>query len=713
VVLGGLLRGNYKQSGVQPKRRGRDQLQPLEALPISEGHAALQVIPEATTPQLPDEKTSVKQALRETQRQLQAELAAIEQLQKISTQLIYADDAEVLYQKLIDAAAAIMCSDFASMQIFYPERGALRLLAHRGFNPIAAASFEWVRPGLGTSCGVALDMGHRAIVPDIELSDFMAGSEELETCRQTGIRAMQSTPLISRSGRLLGMISTHWCTPHQPSKRDLRLFDVLARQAADLIERKHAELADQRLAAIVDSSHDAIVSKDLHGLITSWNPGAERLFGYTSEDMIGRPITTIIPSDRHHEEVQILERIRRGERVHPYETIRKRKDGSLVDVSVSVSPLRNATGEIIGASKIARDITDRKKAELALAERNIQLALAGKAVLVGSYAYDTDTEIMQVSEGYAAIHGLPEGTVEVARSVCLATVHSDDIGQVKQARSEAFDLRRREYSVEYRIIRAGGEVRWVETRCFISYDGEGRPHRVIGISIDITERKVVEEQQRKLVAELDHRVKNVLATVQAVAAHTMDASSSMQHFVAALDGRLRSLGSTHEILSHRAWLGIPLAELVRRELAPYARAANAEISGPEVMLSAEAGQIMGMVLHELVTNAAKYGALSVPSGRVSIRWRLALTGSASERLVLTWREIGGPLVVAPGKSSYGMNVVRELIPYELGGTVDYVLSPQGAQCQIDIPLDRLSGGGSEDNQGAFRPSNEFGKTRAG
>jgi two-component sensor histidine kinase len=207
----------------------------------------------------------------------------------------------------------------------------------------------------------------------------------------------------------------------------------------------------------------------------------------------------------------------------------------------------------------------------------------------------------------------------------------------------------------------------------------------------------VEEQQRRLVAELDHRVKNVLATVQAIAAQTLQASSSMEHFVAALDGRIRSMGSTHELLSHRRWLGIPLAELVGRELAPYATGSNTEIGGPEVMLSAEAGQTMAKVLHELVTNAAKHGALSAPSGQVSIRWRLGLNGSASDRLVLTWRETGGPLVVPPSKSSYGMHVVRELIPYELGGTVDHVLAPEGARCQMEISLAQLSGGSSQDN----------------
>ena len=135
---------------------------------------------------------------------------------------------------------------------------------------------------------------------------------------------------------------------------------------------------------------------------------------------------------------------------------------------------------------------------------------------------------------------------------------------------------------------------------------------MIGVNIDITERKRSQKHQRALIAELDHRVKNVLATVSAVAAHTLDASSSMNHFVTALDGRIRSMASAHELLSIRRWQGIPLAVLVRRELAPYATSNNIEVDGPEVMLSAEAGQAMAMVVHELVTNAAKHGALSVP-----------------------------------------------------------------------------------------------------
>ena len=216
----------------------------------------------------------------------------------------------------------------------------------------------------------------------------------------------------------------------------------------------------------------------------------------------------------------------------------------LISYDEAGKPLQRIGAEI--------DVTERKQAEQALAERNIQLALAAKAGLVGSYAYDADTEIMQISEGYAAIHGFPEGTTEMARSECLAGVHPDDIGRVEQFRSEAFRERRREYKVEYRIIRPDGEVRWVETRCFISYKGEGRPHRVVGVSIDITERKRVEEQQVTLLAELDHRVKNALTTVSAVVSHTRQGSRGIDDFVAALDGRIRSMATTHELLSSRA-----------------------------------------------------------------------------------------------------------------------------------------------------------------
>jgi len=365
-------------------------------------------------------------------------------------------------------------------------------------------------------------------------------------------------------------------------------------------------------------------------------------------------------------------------------------------VATEGTVVRDADGRSVQLLGVARDITQRKQAEQALAERNLQLALAGKAALVGSYAYDADTEIMQISAGYAAIHGFPEGTTEIARDECLAGVHRDDIGRVEQFRSEAFRACRREYSVEYRIIRAGGEVRWVETRCFITYSGEGRPHRVVGVSIDITERRRVEEQQRILVAELDHRVKNVLATVSAIVTQTQAPKSSLAGFVTSLDSRIKSLARTHELLSQSHWTGVSLAEIARRELAPYA-ADNVEIRGPRVTLKAEAAQAIAMVLHELTTNAAKYGAFSDRNGRVSLRWRWLRNGSTG-RLAIEWREIGGPQVLPPRQRGYGTGVIGELVPFELGGTVELTFLGDGVRCWMEIPAEWVTRATPLDNK---------------
>jgi signal transduction histidine kinase/ActR/RegA family two-component response regulator len=194
------------------------------------------------------ELETVLQMRNESQRQLEAELADTRLLHSISATLINEGVVGDFYQKLVDAAAMLMRSDFASMQRFDPERGALQLIAHKGFSVEALAFWEWVPPLRPCACGLALHRQERCIVPDYEAWEFVAGSNELAAFRAAGVRAVQSTPLLSRSGILVGMISTHWKHPHQPSERDLRLLDIIARQAADLIERNAADEAMQEQA---------------------------------------------------------------------------------------------------------------------------------------------------------------------------------------------------------------------------------------------------------------------------------------------------------------------------------------------------------------------------------------------------------------------------------------------------------------------------------
>jgi PAS domain S-box-containing protein len=351
------------------------------------------------------------------------------------------------------------------------------------------------------------------------------------------------------------------------------------------------------------------------------------------------------------------------------------------------------------ALALAALFAERRRHEAAIAERDAHLALVEKTALVGSYAFDIGTAKVRISPGCAAIHGFPEGTNSIQRDDWRAGVQPDDLARYDAILSQAVAAGQREHHVEYRVLRSAGDVRWIEARAFVSYDRDGCAERVVGINIDVTERKRAEEQKSLLVAELDHRVKNVLANVAVVAKRTSERSGSTDDFIDALEHRLQSMGEAHALLSRSRWQSVSLADLIARELGPYASAGNMVVEGPYVGLTAAATQAMAMVLHELATNAAKYGALSTPQGRVSVRWDVRQSGVMPSALRLEWHEAGGVAVTVPAQTGYGTSVIRNLVPYELGGTVDHVIAPDGVYCTITIPAEHTTLG---DQKGASR-----------
>jgi len=345
------------------------------------------------------------------------------------------------------------------------------------------------------------------------------------------------TPLRDATGRITGAIN----------------------MLVDLSDRNRADTESEQLAAIVSSSDDAIISKTLDGRITTWNAGATRIFGYEAEEMIGQPITRIIPPDRHQEEKDILARLARGERIEHYETQRVTKDGRRVEISLTVSPLRDWTGKVVGASKVARDITERRRAE---------------------------------------------------------------------------------------------------------------------------------ETQQLLVNELNHRIKNTLATVQALASQTFRRTTNPAEFVPSFNGRIDSLARAHRLLTASSFQSADVSQLMRDQLlVGSGDESRISLSGPSVMLDAQAALHLALVLHELGTNARKYGSLSISTGRVSIAWEMRTNGKRD--LFVTWRETGGPAVKAPSAQGFGTMLIQQSMRAH-GGDASISYAEDGVTCTLRLPLSDIA-----------------------
>jgi PAS domain S-box-containing protein len=334
---------------------------------------------------------------------------------------------------------------------------------------------------------------------------------------------------------------------------------------------------------------------------------------------------------------------------------------------------------------LASLFAERRQHEAVLTEREARLQEALTAGAVTAFEWDVLTGASRRSRNAEQILGFdPEEPITAAGF--LARVHPDDRARFK-AHIRGVRPDKASYAVTFRFIRPDGQEVWLEETSRAEFDAAGRFVMLKGLTRDITERRRAEERQDMLIAEFDHRVKNILARVAVVAMYTRQGSRSMDEFIQTLDGRIQSMATAHSLLSQSRWNGAGLADLVRHQLAPYATEANMTVTGPDVMLTAAATQAVAMVLHELVTNAAKYGALSSPNGRISVHWDPA-DGAETATLAIAWRETGGPPIAASAQSGYGTSLIRDLIPHELGGTVDLVLAPDGVRCTIVIPLDR-------------------------
>ena len=335
---------------------------------------------------------------------------------------------------------------------------------------------------------------------------------------------------------------------------------------------------------------------------------------------------------------------------------------------------------------LAALFAERRQHEAALSEGAARLQEALTAGAVTAFEWDVRTGSSHRSDNAAKILGYGPQAPFTGTDF-LARIHPADRADFK-AHVRGVRPDSPSYTVTFRVMRPDGQEMWLEETATAEFDAAGHCVCIKGLTRDITERKRADEHQCLLIAELDHRVKNVLARVAVVAMYTRQGSSTMDEFIEALDRRIQSMAVAHELLSQGHWQGVRLADIVRHQLAPYTTDANTTTGGPDITLPAAATEALAMVLQELVTNASKYGALSIPDGWVSVSWECRNSGDAATRLIIVWRETGGPPVSAPTQYGYGTSLICDLIPHELGGTVDLAFSSDGVCCTIEIPLKR-------------------------
>jgi PAS domain S-box-containing protein len=373
--------------------------------------------------------------------------------------------------------------------------------------------------------------------------------------------------------------------------------------------------------------------------------------------------------------------------------LRVRRDGDgeprLARFRVSYSPLPDATAAngIGGVLVTAVEITETSVIEKALERQQETLRLAVDAADVGVWETDLETGQVTWSDRCYAMFGIPVGT-PLTLDDFFAHVHPADLAHAREAVERSLDPEvRADHALELRVIgRDDGVERWLSIRGEVLFSPEGRPQRFLGAVVNITDRKRAELHLRLLVNELNHRVKNSLATIQAIAAQSFNGSRSLPEAQEAFTNRIVALSEAHDLLTRENWEGAELHDIASRLVTLHGGPVRFGLSGPAIRLSPRAALSLSMALHELATNAVKYGALSVPEGRVAIAWDLA-QGSGAQRLDLSWAEHDGPPVTPPTRRGFGSRLIERGLAAELSGEASIRFEPEGVVCRIRALLD--------------------------
>lgn len=350
---------------------------------------------------------------------------------------------------------------------------------------------------------------------------------------------------------------------------------------------------------------------------------------------------------------------------------------------VTVTLIRDAEGEPDRLLSVSRDITESRLSELAVRESEARFKTYAQVMPNQVWSATTDGQLDWFNDQVFSYSGLK--FEELAGSGWAEMVHADDIGAAAESWARAREAGK-QYQVEFRLRQHDGAWRWHIARALPIKDAAGAITRWIGTNTDIDDRKVAEEQQQLLARELEHRMKNTMAMVGAIASQTFRTAATKEEARTIFDARLRALNQAHDVLVASSWISAPMSVVVDGALGPY-RTGEGRIhtNGPAVDLTAKQALSLSLALHELATNATKYGALSIPGGTIDVTWDWT-PFDAKSTLHFAWRESGGPPVSAPSRRGFGSRLIESTLSSDFGTSVKVEYLPEGVVCSFDTRL---------------------------
>jgi PAS domain S-box-containing protein len=535
-----------------------------------------------------------------------------------------------------------------------------------------------------------MHQGESIIIEDVASDPNYSDPLSQSFYRTANVRSALAASLL-RNGKLTATLYAACSEPRSWSSDDIALVEDVAERTWLAIEKARAEIGlretEARFRIIAESLPALVWILDTELRLTYTNDRWLAFSGLPSSEALGESWTHWVhPEDlaRVVEEVKIVRQNRSG---YSTEMRYRSAEGIYRWHMIQAAPLFSTSGELKGWCGTSVDIHDLKETEAALRESEERLALAQRAARIGVFDWDVPGGTITWMPEQEKLFEIEAGSFEGTYEGWSSRVHPADVAKFEREYQEAIARGDQELPFAYRIPLLDGSFRHIEGRMVIFYGPDNSPARIIGVNIDVTKHKQAEHRQQLLIRELHHRVKNTLATVQAIVGSTARTASSIDEFYQGFVGRIVSLSRTHNLLTEDLWQKAALEDLIQTELGPYEDGARNRISveGPHVELPSEAAVPIGMAIHELTTNAAKHGALSTFGGQVEVRWRVE-PGEERPVLHFTWTEHGGPKVSTPTRQGFGSRLLQRVLATQLQADVSMDFPEEGLRFTMTLPI---------------------------